>query len=918
MSLPVQANPQMMVTSRYKIPVSLRYRSSATAYMNRTPAVAGNQQKFTISLWFKRGALSTYSALFDAYSGAGANYGILQLQSDNTLVWFNQTASSITMYLNTSAVYRDPAAWYHVVAVYDSAQATAANRASLYVNGQQITAFGTATYPAQNAANTINSVAPHDIARYGGASNYFDGYLAEINFIDGQALNQFYFGAYDSNGIWQPLRYNNAYGTNGFYLPFSNVSLNTLLSNASNISAPFGGVATNALVADGVYCISNNSTGSSFVFLLNDFTGPTQETRFAITNLYFTGGSSTFLVQTSYDNVSWTTQATLSVTGSAQNFSGSLNTNVRYVRLYASAFGTNGQAYVDAFLIYQDGLGLDLSGNGNNWTPNNISLTAGSTYDSMTDSPTVSSATVANYATMNPLDTGSTMTLSEGNLKTTSTATSNTSRGTIGMTSGKWYWEVQVVSGGNYVVGIGTGTFSNSTSAFTAYAGGYGYVDNGNKQNNGTPVAYGGTMAAGDIIGVAFDATAGSLTFYKNNTSQGVAYTGLTNGPYFPAASCQSSVMVANFGQRPFTYTPPTGYSALNTYNLPTPTIANGAQYMAATTYTGTGAALTVNNGINTTIGTTFQPDFLWLKNRSLGTGGNHVVFDVVRGGPSNELYPNLTNTEAATTGALASLNSNGFTLSNGGDLVRYNSNTNAYVAWQWKAGGTGITNTNGSITSTVSANQTAGFSVVTYTGTGANATVGHGLGVAPYMIIAKNRTNANNWAVYHSSLTSAAYYLSLNQTIAQTNNATLWNSTAPTSSIFNIGTAGDTNGGGTNLVAYCWAAVPGYSAFGSYTGNGSTDGPFIYLGFRPRWWLVKRTDTVESWNILDSSRDPYNQAGINLYPNLTNAESSNDLADLVSNGVKLRNTWTGANTNGGTYIYAAFAENPFALARAR
>ena len=165
---------------------------------------------------------------------------------------------------------------------------------------------------------------------------------------------------------------------------------------------------------------------------------------------------------------------------------------------------------------------------------------------------------------------------------------------------------------------------------------------------------------------------------------------------------------------------------------------------------------------------------------------------------------------------------------------------------------------------------------------------------------------------------------MSLNTTDAQAAiSATSYGSVGqPTSTTFK-GVAGSVDSTTTNqntqlYVAYCWAAVPGYSAFGSYTGNGSTDGPFIYLGFRPRWWLVKRTDTVESWNILDSSRDPYNQAGINLYPNLTNAESSNDLADLVSNGVKLRNTWTGANTNSGTYIYAAFAENPFAIARAR
>ena len=767
----------------YSVSKSLRFRSSASAYLSKTNASAGSQTVWTWSAWIKRGILSSTNSILGASAGGLPNFE-MRFANDNFDIYDNP--SSVLWRLVTTQVFRDPSAWYHIVFVYNSPQATASNRLSLYVNGVQVTSFTTATYPSQNGTSIFNGTVPQAI----GASrtgSYFDGYITEINFIDGQALTASSFGTYDTNGVWQPIKYSGTYGTNGFYLPFTNTASTATLGN-------------------------------------------------------------------------------------------------------------------------------DFSGNSNTWTVNNISLTAGSTYDSMTDSPTVSSTTVANYATMNPLDTGSTITLSEGNLKTTSTATSNTSRGTIGMTSGKWYWEVQVVSGGNYVVGIGTGTFSNSTSAFTAYAGGYGYVDNGNKQNNGTAVAYGGTMAAGDIIGVAFDATAGSLTFYKNNTSQGVAYTGLTNGPYFPAASCQSSVMVANFGQRPFTYTPPTGFNALNTYNLPTPTIANGAQYMAATLWTGTGAAQSVLNSANNTIGTTFQPDFVWMKSRGATYVSNdHNLFDVLRG-VNNALFTDLTDAETTYTSRLNSFDSSGFTTG-----AQYNANNGTFVGWQWKANGAGVTNTNGSITSTVSANTTAGFSVVTYTGTGANATVGHGLGVAPSMVITKSRAVASNWPSYHSSL-GAGNVIFLNATNASVASATIWNNTSPTSSVFSVGA--DPNFPAGTMVAYCWAAVPGYSAFGSYTGNGSTDGPFAYVGFRPRFIMFKRTDSGPSqWWIMDTSRSPYNVSQIILYPNQSSAEntgSTDTYIDILSNGFKLRSGYTDINASGGTYIYAAFAESPFNTARAR
>jgi hypothetical protein len=287
--------------------------------------------------------------------------------------------------------------------------------------------------------------------------------------------------------------------------------------------------------------------------------------------------------------------------------------------------------------------------------------------------------------------------------------------------------------------------------------------------------------------------------------------------------------------------------------------------------------------------------------------------------GSTKQLYSNATDVEGTVTDALTAFNSNGFSL---GANVGLNQNATTYVAWQWKAGGTAVTNTSGSITSTVSAGATQGFSVLTYTGNGtAGATVGHGLGVAPKMVIVKRRSAIESWGVYHASLPSAAYYLVLNSTAAQDGaGGSIWNSTAPSSTVLTLGTSTYSNTNTSTYVAYCFSEVAGYSKFGSYTGNGSSNGPFVYFGFRPKLVLYKRTDTTGNWNIFDSSRDTYNPEQSTLWPNLSNAESvsSSYAIDFTSNGMKLRTTNTDFNASGGTYIFAAFAENPFKNSLAR
>ena len=302
------------------------------------------------------------------------------------------------------------------------------------------------------------------------------------------------------------------------------------------------------------------------------------------------------------------------------------------------------------------------------------------------------------------------------------------------------------------------------------------------------------------------------------------------------------------------------------------------------------------------------QPDWLWLKNRT--DAQEHWLADVVRG-TGKFLESNSDNAESSDgASGLASFDTNGFTLNNSA-----RTNRNTMVGWGWKAGGTASSNTDGSITSSVSANTTAGFSIVSFTGTGSNATVGHGLGTAPSMVIIKRRDSANDWRTGSDALTNWTKHINLNTTAAESDLAVAFNSTAPTSSVFSVGTSPSTNASSGTFIAYCFTSTKGYSKIGSYTGNGNADGTFIYLGFRPAWIMFKRTDSSVDWTIYDNKRLGYNENNYKLRPNLSNAEYSTSgyfEADILSNGFKIRTSDAEVNTSGGTYMYLAFAEAPF------
>jgi hypothetical protein len=332
--------------------------------------------------------------------------------------------------------------------------------------------------------------------------------------------------------------------------------------------------------------------------------------------------------------------------------------------------------------------------------------------------------------------------------------------------------------------------------------------------------------------------------------------------------------------------------------------IVKPTDYFNTNIWTGNGSSQSIT-------GVGFQPDFIWFKNRDNGTR-YHVLFDVVRG-TNKVIYSNDTAAEATTTTQLTSFDSDGFSISSDANV---NENTSGIVAWNWLGANGTASNSDGSITSTVSVNTTAGFSIVSYTGNASSPqTVGHSLGVTPDVIIFKCRETATDWTTFHTSLGGANKNLSLNSNSAAGTDTDFFANTNPTSSVFSVGAASNTNRSSEGMIAYCFAEKKGFSKFGSYNGNGSTDGPFIYTGFKPSFYLWKRTDSTSNWFIVDNKRDAFNETDVGLFPDSSAAESIGNGyngVDFLSNGVKVRQGNSSINNSSGTYIYMAFAENPF------
>lgn len=791
-------------SSHYKIPNSLRLRASSSAYLSRT--FTSTPLTYTISVWFKRGTLGvTQEILASRYTG-GTNAN-LELTSNDTIAFTVAGTNLVT----TTAVYRDPSAWYHVVV-----KVTPSALSYLYVNNVQIASFTAPASPwiFNSSAGYVNT-----IGRYGDASSfYYDGYLAEINFIDGQALDPTYFGRYCPNNpkMWEPKAYTGTYGTNGFYLPFTNGSTLTTL-------------------------------------------------------------------------------------------------------------------------------GADASGAGNNWTLSGVSLTAGANYDWMIDTPT------NNFATLNPVHqvknssgnpslsltvSNGNLSFSQGNAPASTWSNPTDIFGTSRLDPGFMYyfeWTPSITGYCEAYTGIGTmagdaALGSSGTNGSPAVAGitstSYGvfYHDSGTGTKN-TQVYAGGVSQSGWTLSSTIVSTFrcavdllnnriwfGADNYWLNGSnpallSTGIPITQTTYLPWFAISNYSNGTYSCdvNFGQRPFTYAPPVGYRALCSANLAPVSIPDPSKHFDVATWTG-------NSGSQTITGLGFKPGLWWTKNRA--NAYNHMVIDAIRG-INNRLTTNTTDAESATT-TLVSLNSDGFSVDNSNS-----NNVGTQVAWNWNVPASAVTNNAGSITSQVSANTTAGFSVITATAPASgNFTIGHGLGSVPKFFITKPRNRVTNWVTYHAGLNGGnpgtTYYLNLNTADTQLTFANNWGSAAPTSSVLGMG-VGASCAAGDTLSILAFSEVPGFSKFGSYTGNGLTDGPFVYCGFRPRYILYKAaTGTAYGWTVYDTARDTYNVEQNYLMPNTSASEAVQAQLDIVSNGFKVRIGAAGnCNESGSTYIFAAFAELP-------
>tara|TARA_R100000315_G_scaffold61901_2_gene41548 strand:- start:599 stop:3067 length:2469 start_codon:yes stop_codon:yes gene_type:complete len=799
----------------FDITNSLRFNDDDSAFLSRTPSTTSGSSRriFTFSCWFKY-THGTGQNIWTAGDDAN-NRTHIDFNSDGSFQIESKSGGSEQFKLEGTPLFRDPAAWYNLVWAVDTTQSTGSNRVKAYINGSEVT-FSSANYGSSpNFDTAINNTVLHTIGRRSYAdSNYFNGYIAEVNFIDGSALGPSSFGETKEN-IWVAKDTSGlTFGTNGFRLQFK-----------------------------------NSSVGSA--------------------------SSST--------------------------------------------------------------VGADTSGKGHHFSSTNLATT-----DNMTDSP------VDNHCVMSPITVAESQaqaTLSEGNLKvdlgTPGSSVAHT-YGTIAIpASGKYFFEgtFSNVSGGPRI-GISVVRTSGNQSRYV-------YISDGQKIVNTTGSSYGASYSASDVIGVAVNVDDNEITFFKNGSSQGAftidltLSTGGSSSDYFPfitnGSGSSTSVVEFNFGARDFAHTPPSGFVALSTANLPDPAIdpaqgENPTEYWDAQLYTG-------DSGTQEISKFAFQPDWVWIKNRD--NADDHYMYDSIRGA-TKTLHPNDTPKEFTSANALQSFDSDGFTTGGDGGTNR---NTQDYVAWAWRAGGVptadnsagaGNTPTAGSVkidgsnlgsalggtiaATRISANTEAGFSIVSYTGTGANATVAHGLNAVPEWIIFRDRDNINDWVVYHVGLGNTNF-VKLNESIVSTDNDTIFNDTTPTSSLFSLGSANLANNSSQKHIAYCFAPKEGYSKFGSYDDNviGSdyeNTSPFVYTGFRVGWLMIKGTSAGREWVMYDNKRTPDN--GVYLRANTAAVEqtdATNHDISFLSNGFKIRGGSGDINTTGESYIYMAFADQPFKFA---
>ena len=827
---PASAIPS--AASGFEIPYSCRFNSDDSTYLHRTPASASNRTTFTISYWVKICEIANPpwggSNIFSIDNGSAQLGGISIYNNHYTTMFLGGTQGYGHTISNRIV---DGSGWrHHLHAINTSLGGSGFSGMPAHkwwINGRQVPesaagawATGWGAIPngviAEDYADGLwNLDTQHEIGSKNGDSNFFDGYLAEIHFLDGTAVTDATdFGEYGDYGEWKPIKTSGlTYGTNGYYLDFADS-------------------------AD---------------------------------------------------------------------------------------------------------LGKDVSGETNHWTSSGLDA-----YDQMIDTPT-NNFCVLNYRDKQQDSTEDDQ--EDGNLHANEF---ERGRGTFAPSSGKWYWEVWLKYQHHGTIDVGVreadgaridgDTGSNRISIqqpYSASATAWTKIIDGTVTNGSTV----GTVLNDDIWGIALNVDDQEISFTRNGSAidaelTDLDYSGLSNmgqvAPFIAVGGGREIVM--NFGadssfaggktsgsasaadgngEGDFYYTPPTDYLALCSKNLPEPAVIP-SEHFKVVTYTGNGVSGRAMTGVG------FQPDMLWTKGR--GDAYRHAITDILMGA-TNTLCTN-SNASISTDDVFDSLDSDGFTLGND-DASNYDTKT--YVAWNWKAGGSGVANTAGTRDAVVSANTDAGFSIVTWTGDeGADDSVGHGLSKAPELIIAKSRSGAYSWAIYHHTLGNNKR-MQLNSGDAIATDTDVWAETTPTATVFSIGTDLEVNWDTRTYGAYCFHSVEGFSKIGHYKGNGeyypyNGRAPFVYTGFLPEFIMIKRTDSTDSWHIKDNQRDQHIDANTNtswLLADSTAVEdtlnepsgATNSGIDYFANGFLIGSGDTSINASGGDYIYIAFAKQPFKYA---
>ena len=1044
---------------------SLRFDDGDSAYLSRTPSSAGNRKTFTYSCWFKRGTLGTQSGAFLKAGSASSNYFKINIANDHKLYVLATIGGSYTEYLRSERLFRDTSAWMHLVLRWDTTNSTAADRVIVYINGSRIS---TSAYnaPTQDLDGFVNDTNLHEIGASTVNSQYWDGYIAEVNFVDGFSLDPSNFGYTDfQTKTWRPKGYFGSYGTNGFRLPFTHRnSFKDFVdeSSSKHFIIPNGDVihtsdqkknGATSLYFDDTSDTLRTSDSSDFTFGTNDFTieayvrrtrqgddewffiqsdgtsantsiglhfwsssygdvnKPTMRMRIGGSN-YDTNGTTVTVANTWYHIAGVRQGNTFRIyvngvqEGTTTNSGAIHDPTTPFVIGAVNSGGSAGlKGYMDQIRIsnvcrYPDGtsftpptaqftsdsntkllvqsnivhhLGTDVSGQGNDFTPNGL---VGS--DSVLDTPS------NNFATLKTLGTPAVTTIGEGNLflDTNNTGSARANRSTAFSTyfvnSGKWYCEHYHLAV-HTMVGVAPPqimrpyTSNNARYVMVYSGGGNKYVNTNGSESNST---YATNYVANNVTGILIDMDQTPPVMYVSYNGQWANGSGswnqsnpYTSGGAIPMGdsfftdhadstlsgsngrkgycgfwSAQAGGTEArhiyNFGQDStfagrttaggykdstgigdFKYPVPDGALALCSNNLSrldnernTTSLIDPKKHFDILLYTGNGASDHVITGLE------FQPDFVWIKSRT-NTRQGQISNSVVGAGKIQ--VPSESDAEQTISG-VSSFNHNGFTV---GSHAGANENSQNFVAWCWKAGGTAVANTDGDVTSQVSVNQEAGFSIVSWTtpSSGSGYSIGHGLGKIPELIIMKNRSTSNNWDIYHHGNGGSPddYRLILNTNDSR-QSASAWDDTPHTSTVFRSRTGGNWYNNGNNIIAYCWYAIPGYSAFGCYEGNGQSDGPYVYTGFRPAMIICKSYSNgggSYTWFMCDSTRGPRNNIYQRLEPNTSNSEvtdaSNAATVDFYADGFKLRGTGSMLNGNTVEYVYMAWAEQstntPFA-----